>query len=514
LLNTLLFTLGGVIWGAISFESTESYQVTPRDWVWLIVLYFFVMLIRVFQIGLFYPILSRIGLKSNKREAAFLAYAGLRGAVGVALGLTVVRYVLTNTEDEELRKLTTILQFMGGGVTLFTLTINGTTAAPVLKLLGLAKPKVSPEKIKLIFEGAAKDFVYEQIAQFYEEKRFHHVQFKILKEMVPFVTTEPPRLHQYDEEMVPSQVQTPMKEFSSRFSRGGDQYLQVLDLSRRVISSVPGGQAEENTRNELLVAMRQIFLELLNEAYILQQEMGELDAEYENGFIYKTLQTSVNFAINEVEHSRSKIDDWKWIYQFLSVGHGLLGSIQAAASFDFSTSLDHFDFTGEKKNDTSKLRKDVIIGLAFCQGHKMAEMKLKSYVNRIDSHSDGKIDVKQILQQVLDESREQRMKANEMIDNEVNQNEKEIILSCYCARILIRRLLDFTKRKAEDGMLGKIEARKYLSEMESRIKTIVSVALEQLDFSRWQPRNQDRELECVVEEQDDEYDEMTSENNT
>lgn len=504
MLNTLLFTLGGVIWGAISFENTESYQVTSTDWGWLFVLYVFVMVIRVLQIGLFYPILSRIGLKSNKGEAAFLAYAGLRGAVGVALGLTVVRYVLVNTEDKELRKLATILQFMGGGVTLFTLTINGTTAAPVLKLLGLAKPKESSEKIKLIFEGAAKDFVYDQIAQFYEEKRFRHVQFKILKELVPFVTSEPPRLNQHDTEMMSSQVRTSMKDLRNNFLRGSDQYLQVLDLSRRVISSVPRGEAEETIHDELLVAMRQIFLELLNEAYILQQEMGELDAEYENGFIYKALQTSVNFAMNEIEHSRSKIDDWKWIYQFRSVGHGLMGSIQAATSLNFSTSLDDFDFAGEKKSDSSMLRKDVIIGLAFYEGHKMAEMKLESYVNRIDSHSDSNVEVKQILRQVLEESREQRLKASEMIDNEVKQNEKEIILSCYCARILIRRLLDFTKRKAEDGLLGKIEARKYLCDMENRIKTIVSVAIDQLDFFQRQLRNQTCELECVIEEQKEE----------
>lgn len=495
MLNTLLFTLGGVIWGAITFEDIQSYRVGTMDWLWLFLLYFFVMIIRVFQIGIFYPILSKIGLKSNWREAAFLAYGGLRGAVGVALGLTVVRYVFAKTEDDELRKVTTILQFMGGGVTLFSLTINGTTAAPILKLLGLAKPKVSPEKVKLLFEGAAKDFVYDQICHFFEEKRFRHVQFRILKALVPFVTSEPPRSSDDDDEVAGWRIQPPMKEFISRDSRGGDHYLQVLNLTRNVVTSQPDGDAEQKARDDLLVALRQIFLELLNEAYALQQEMGELDAEHENGFIYNSLRTSLNFAINEVEQNKSKIDDWKWVNQFRSVGHGILESLQAATLSPFSANLDNnFDFTGEKKIDSGKIRKDVIIGLAFYQGHKMAEMKLKSYVNRIDSEGESKVDVKQILQQVIDESREQRHKANEMIDNEVKQNEKEIILSCYCARILIRRLLDFTKRKAEDGMLGKIEARKYLKDMEDRIRTVVAEALEQLDLSQWRPRSSTRDI--------------------
>ncbi|OEU09682.1 hypothetical protein FRACYDRAFT_194728, partial [Fragilariopsis cylindrus CCMP1102] len=87
LLNTLLFALGGTIWGAASFSEYRSARITSTDIGWLLVFYILCFVIRFIQVGLFYPIISRIGLKSNWKEGVFLAYGGLHGSVGVALGL-------------------------------------------------------------------------------------------------------------------------------------------------------------------------------------------------------------------------------------------------------------------------------------------------------------------------------------------------------------------------------------------------------------------------------------------
>lgn len=127
LLNTLLFALGGAIWAENSYGKKMSYRIETVDWGWLGLLYILVLAIRFVQVATFYPVLSRIGLRSNRQEATFLAYGGLRGSVGVALGLSLVRHVDNATDDPTICKLTTILQFMSGGVTLLTLSINGTT---------------------------------------------------------------------------------------------------------------------------------------------------------------------------------------------------------------------------------------------------------------------------------------------------------------------------------------------------------------------------------------------------
>ncbi|KAL3916191.1 MAG: hypothetical protein SGILL_005292 [Bacillariaceae sp.] len=496
LLNTLLFTLGGTIWASISFENQESYQVQGVDWGWLMVLYLFVGLIRFVQVGCFYPVISRIGLKSDWREATFLAYGGLRGSVGVALGLSLVRHVFEQTDDWDIRKLITIVQFMGGGVTLLTLSINGTTAGPVLKLLGLAKPAVSSDRTKVLFEGMAMDFVYEQITQLYQEPRFQNVQFETLKKYVPFVTSEPPKRESEDTNGRMSNLTTlPLQSFNRRLqAAGGNQYLQVVEMTHRVSETIANAAEKE----QMLVEMRTIFLELLNEAYNMHLDMGELDLQEDNGFLFETLQASVNLAKNEVEHNHSKIQDWKWTQKFLFLDTQFGGrSSSIVSSADESSELQmqraprsssllslrsNMSVTSRKKVSAKRIRQDVVRAIAFQQGHEIARAKLELYINRMEPQAtDAKSEtLRAILEQVKEESLKQVCLANETIEQEMCKDDFLVAMTYYCARILVRRLMKFTERKADDGMIGKSEARQYLSMMDARTREIVKGVLDQL----------------------------------
>ena len=119
-----------------------------KDWGYLILLYVIVQTIRFFLVFAFYPILSRIGLKSNWREAIFLSFGGLRGAVGIALALSLDNEVAlalsldshaTDDEKNMTRALTSKLFGMVGGIALLTLVINGIFSGPLLRRLGLVK---------------------------------------------------------------------------------------------------------------------------------------------------------------------------------------------------------------------------------------------------------------------------------------------------------------------------------------------------------------------------------------
>ena len=86
----------------------EDTVIKASDWGYLILLYGALHVIRGFVVFLFYPLLSHgEGLRSlcrgnyqsvynlKKKEAVVLVYSGLRGAVGLVLGLIVA-------EDDEI----------------------------------------------------------------------------------------------------------------------------------------------------------------------------------------------------------------------------------------------------------------------------------------------------------------------------------------------------------------------------------------------------------------------------
>ena len=81
--NTMIFLLAGLIFGSRTLESVDS-----MDWLYLPILYVSLNLVRILVVGVFYPIFSGTQICSFK-DAIFIVWAGLRGALGIVLGLIV-----------------------------------------------------------------------------------------------------------------------------------------------------------------------------------------------------------------------------------------------------------------------------------------------------------------------------------------------------------------------------------------------------------------------------------------
>lgn len=146
------------------------------------------------RLGLFavaYPITSRIGLKTNWRETLFQVHGGLRGAVGVSrllqwfgttdadaytyctraslrthivskitLAIALDNNVREKANDEDYQNIyveeTQKAFAFIGGIAFLTLSINGITAGPLLRKLGLADSTESREKIVSAYQAGFK----------------------------------------------------------------------------------------------------------------------------------------------------------------------------------------------------------------------------------------------------------------------------------------------------------------------------------------------------------------------
>jgi NhaP-type Na+/H+ or K+/H+ antiporter len=125
--NTLIFLLVGVL-------VAVRVPLTDLDlWQALIILYVGIMLIRSFSVTLFMPILKRIGIGINREKAIVLVWGGLRGAVSLALALTVA------ANDQIPKEIGDQVMFLCAGIVVLTILINGTTMGKVLNWLGLDK---------------------------------------------------------------------------------------------------------------------------------------------------------------------------------------------------------------------------------------------------------------------------------------------------------------------------------------------------------------------------------------
>ncbi|NRB38040.1 MAG: cation:proton antiporter [Pseudomonadales bacterium] len=123
--NTLIFIIVGILVASrVNFNDAQAWQA-------LFVLYIGIMIIRASSVALFMPLLKRIGIGINREKAIVLTWGGLRGAVSLALALTVA------ADDMIPRAIGDQVLFLCAGIVVLTILINGATMGLVLKWLGL-----------------------------------------------------------------------------------------------------------------------------------------------------------------------------------------------------------------------------------------------------------------------------------------------------------------------------------------------------------------------------------------
>lgn len=347
--NTLIFLLAGLIIG-----SKTIHIVTVNDWGYLILLYAFLQVLRGFVVAVLYPIVANVGLKCSRNDAVFLAWAGLRGAVGMALALIVQG----NRSESDLSKHDTDrVFFFVGGIAALTLVINATTVRRVLELLGLLKHD-TPDKV----------LVMDQI-----RKRLRH---RLMNEVRHFQKD----LHIADIDDI--------IKYNTLLQNEARDSIADKDESARLNSLSVGGIDRTLSRrtsnspilSDLLMYVRTVFLEIVRVEYWHRIEDGRLPRQTS---ATQSLLYSIDNALDRVHKKRLR--DWKWLKNEMGISPTLLWLASLLQKWSYPTSslysvLDVLEARNEE------LR--VYILTNFIEAHEAAQKKIFRFMGEEDAEVD------------------------------------------------------------------------------------------------------------------------------
>ncbi|XP_030959879.1 sodium/hydrogen exchanger 7 isoform X2 [Quercus lobata] len=142
--NTLIFILSGVVI-AEGILSGDNIFENGYSWAYLILLYVYVQVSRFIVVGVLYPFLKYFGYGLDWKEATILIWSGLRGAVALALSLSVKQS--SDTLPAISPKNGTLFVFFTGGIVFLTLIVNGSTTQFVLHLLNMDKLSTAKRRV-------------------------------------------------------------------------------------------------------------------------------------------------------------------------------------------------------------------------------------------------------------------------------------------------------------------------------------------------------------------------------
>jgi NhaP-type Na+/H+ or K+/H+ antiporter len=474
ILNTVLFCLGGLVWGRVVFDNHLEGIWTGKDWGYLFLLYLLLHVIRAVLFVAVYPLTARIGLKTNWQETVFQIYGGLRGAVGIALAIaldneTDGKMGTTGIDGSEKHIDVSQLYSMVGGIAFLTLVINGSTAGPLLKKLGLADSTEEREKIIEAYRAHLRSEQIDFCAKLLTSPRFKNIDFEFVLDHIPCLKDL--TLDQLSDAVEKLKATTTSDNYSPPYL---ENVLLVLEKGSRgtrpeILNESPEAYArmkrmEKRKRGRLSTArssmvlmmkgdplstkeLRLLFISMLRSQYENLIDEGMLTSQH---FLTIALDQSLKLAESEVNEG-GPLNDLYHLRNFHKMAVRVAkigGKAKMCCRFKKVANADNLD-----------LHAFVLQEMSFADAHERAQQFFQEQLG--DSDSDlseaGKI--------VLAESNRQLKMINADLNNEKTQKfVREVATHKFCD-ILVNRSIQYIERLVKFGLLKESEAEEIVDEM-------------------------------------------------
>ena len=288
--NTALFILTGVIIADGIGRSTTGSTImdsrtTWQDFGYAGLVYVYVLISRGVVVAVLLPLLRCFGYGMSLPDAAVIWWGGLRGAVSLALALTVVE------EDKFTGHSRNLVLLQTGVVVVLTLSINGASSGWLLGLLGLIPKNQSTGRALRNARARMRDASMAlYVSGLQSDDIMGNADFRAVKAMLPLLNDD-----------------TNHEEEDTR-----------TDVPH---ASDPEAPPEDSSR-VLLEEARTRFLNILKHHYWIMLEECRCSAE-----VAEALLDSVDVALDNAGPESEGLMDWQQLWE-----HSLLAQARSEAS--------------------------------------------------------------------------------------------------------------------------------------------------------------------------------------
>jgi len=409
--NTVIFFLAGTIFMDTVLERWS--YIGRGDLFWLLVLYVCLLLIRTLMIGVLWLPLNLAGSELHWKEGVVMVWSGLRGAVSLTLAIII------DLEPAVSKQMGTRVMFHVGGIAALTFLVNATTAASLLRLLGLAGTSTLKERMLDIFAQTVTDesiSVFAEHSDGFGDMRFNGAKPELVRAMVPALN-----------------------------GRALDGYQKVITRRRSITlhEDVVPSDSSMPVKSKLLQAYREVFMKLVKHRYWNAVEAGIIPRNW------KVSGALLHATDEALEDSATPLNDW----EVLTKGNILrepgpflncMASLAECRPFKF---LPEFRSTYSTKFQT--LHK-AWLAISFIDAHVHAQKKAPT-------HFDGNdVTTQKVAEQVEQESSSECHRATELLEG-MDPEWVQLAKSLMFARKLLQTQLGELEHVSEKGILDASE---------------------------------------------------------
>lgn len=349
--------------------------------------------------------------------------------------------VRSATDNEDERVLTNKLFGMVGGLAFSTLVINGISAGPALKALGLAKPSETHKKLSEHYMKMLRRQLVESYADLMTDKRFAECDFGNVKRHLAYFENVPEK-----------EIGLAMEHAAARHAHRSKIVSDVYAVRDKSSALSPSRLEKSDEFGEK--ELRLLFLELLRGAYSRATKEGFLDARVDNGYLYYLLTQSLEFA-GDVVNRGGPIVGWEFTE-----------SKQVANSKSFTERIKRGVSKRGGDNEQRERRTNMLKAFVFQDAHRKARKLLKAEF--ADDADDALTEASKI---ILDESEKQEQFATDFLDS-VHDAEKNTFVSHYACLILLNKAADSVEKHNTSGLLKDTEAQGFLELIDEAVQDI------------------------------------------